>query len=247
MFICRYFIFNLQESSKYLLAKGQDEEAIAKNGRTITLTLEKLQAISGETTPVPLSSAQLFRRALRGTSLYRRLAVNSTITIWLGGKVSRTAGIHHSVSSGLGVNGTYRNYSIISVLAIPGSLIACWMVDWTRKGRFSFGGRKFAMSTFTALTGILAGVLEYACVTSLTQNAMYGVVTMPEVFPVPHRSCIWTASTVFFSLVNIAVATCGDLNTSVPVFVAASLFLVAASIKLMFLSPIEASFSIVSL
>jgi hypothetical protein len=29
MFICRYFIFNLQESSKYLLAKGRDEEALA--------------------------------------------------------------------------------------------------------------------------------------------------------------------------------------------------------------------------
>jgi sugar phosphate permease len=73
------------------------------------------------------------------------------------------------------------NYSIISVLAIPGSLIACWMVDWTRKGRVSFGGRKFAMALSTTLTGVFlflfttaknqAGVLAYSCVTSLTQCA----------------------------------------------------------------------------
>jgi hypothetical protein len=29
MFMCRYFVFNLQESSKYLLAKGRDEDALA--------------------------------------------------------------------------------------------------------------------------------------------------------------------------------------------------------------------------
>ncbi|KAF8512504.1 MFS general substrate transporter [Gautieria morchelliformis] len=277
MFICRYFIFNLQESSKYLLAKGRDEEAIAvlqrvakKNGRTITLTLEKLQAISGGTPPVPLSSAQLFRRALQGMSLShikplfatRRLAVNSTITIWLWGLIGLAYPLynaflpiylsHHSVSSGLGVNGTYRNYSIISVLAIPGSLIACWMVDWTRKGRFSFGGRKFAMATSTALTGIFlflfttatnqTGVLAYSCVTSLTQNAMYGVLYAytPEVFPAPHRGTADAVCSAFNRVTGLMapiIATYGDLNTSVPVFVAASLFLVAAS--LMLFLPIE--------
>lgn len=28
MFICRFFIFDLRESSKFLVAKGRDEEAI---------------------------------------------------------------------------------------------------------------------------------------------------------------------------------------------------------------------------
>ena len=28
MFICRFFVFDVQESSKYLVAQGRDEEAI---------------------------------------------------------------------------------------------------------------------------------------------------------------------------------------------------------------------------
>lgn len=52
MFVCRYFIFNLQESPKFLVATGQDEKAIEalgyianRNGKTITLTAEKLLAL----------------------------------------------------------------------------------------------------------------------------------------------------------------------------------------------------------
>ena len=52
MFICRYFIFSLQESPKFLVATGQDEKAIEaltyianRNGKTVTLTAEKLLAL----------------------------------------------------------------------------------------------------------------------------------------------------------------------------------------------------------
>lgn len=52
MFFCRYLIFDLQESSKYLVASGRDEEAIEalryiakRNGTTMSLTLEQLNAI----------------------------------------------------------------------------------------------------------------------------------------------------------------------------------------------------------
>jgi hypothetical protein len=41
-----------------------------RNGKTITLTLEKLQAVSGGQPSVGLSPAQLLKRALRGMSLY---------------------------------------------------------------------------------------------------------------------------------------------------------------------------------
>jgi len=33
------------------------------------------------------------------------------------------------------VGTTYKNYTIISVMGVPGSLIACLVVDWTRKSR----------------------------------------------------------------------------------------------------------------
>ena len=49
MFVCRYFIFDLQESPKFLVATGRDEDAIAaltyiakRNGKTISLTTEQL-------------------------------------------------------------------------------------------------------------------------------------------------------------------------------------------------------------
>lgn len=75
---------------------------------------------------------------------------------------------------------TYRNYSIISILGVPGSIIACVLVDWTRNaGKFAVGGRKFAMALSTVLTGIFlflfttsktqAAVLGYSCASGLTQ------------------------------------------------------------------------------
>lgn len=101
---------------------------------------------------------------------------------------------------------TYRNYTIISVLGVPGSIIACIIVDQTRRSQSGFvlGGRKFAMAISTALTGVFlflfttatdqAGVLGYNCASSLTSNAMYGVLYAytPEVFPAPHRG--WSPS-----------------------------------------------------
>ncbi|KAF8589870.1 MFS general substrate transporter [Ramaria rubella] len=298
MFICRYLVFDIQESSKYLLAKGRDEEALAvlqhvakKNGKTITLTLDRLRAASGGQPSVQLTSTQLFRHALKGLSLShikplfatRRLAINTSITLWLWGLIGLAYPLfnaflpiylsHHSVSSGSGINLTYRNYSIISVLSIPGSLIACWMVEWTRKGWLPLSGRKFAMALSTAFTGLFlflfttattqSGVLAYSCVTSLTQNAMYGVLYAytPEVFPAPHRGTADALCSAFNRITGVMapisacslawhwfseiivkynaylVATYGNLNTSVPVFVSASLFLVAATLVLFL--PIE--------
>lgn len=77
-------------------------------------------------------------------------------------------------------NQTYRDYSITSVCGIPGSIIACILVDWTRKtGKFSIGGRKMALALSTVLTGLFlflfttakgeASNLGFACASTLTQ------------------------------------------------------------------------------
>lgn len=81
------------------------------------------------------------------------------------------------------LNETYRDYTIVSVLGIPGSIIACVFVDWTRQtSKFSIGGRKLALAVSTALTGVFlflfttsktnAAYLGYSCASSLTQNAV---------------------------------------------------------------------------
>ena len=83
-----------------------------------------------------------------------------------------------------GVSTTYRNYTIISVMGVPGSIIACLVVDWSRKdaSRFALGGRKLTMALTTALTGIFLflfttakgedAVLGYNCASALTSNAV---------------------------------------------------------------------------
>ncbi|KAI0314336.1 major facilitator superfamily domain-containing protein [Amylostereum chailletii] len=226
MFIFRFILFDLQESAKYLVAKGRHAEAIEvlhhiarKNGKAITLTVEHFDAIGGQREASNLTKMETIRKSLTGLSLShvrplfatRRLAINTTITVLLWGIIGLAYPLFNGFitlylkarvpagSSSVGT--TYRNYTIISVLGIPGSILACLVVDWTRKdkSRFALGGRKLAMTITTALTGVFLflfttakgedAVLGYNCASALTTNAMYGVLYAytPEVFPAPHR------------------------------------------------------------
>ncbi|VDB95858.1 unnamed protein product [Peniophora sp. CBMAI 1063] len=285
MFIARFFLFNLQESPKFLVAKGRDEEAIkvleyiaTRNGRKISLTLAKLEAVGGVSDhPQGLSPFQLIRHSLSSLSFghvkplfaTRTLAINTSITIALWGLIGLASPLFNGFitlylkarTTGSGsLNETYLNYSIISILGAPGSVIACIIVDRTRRSRSGFvlGGRKYAMALFTALTGVFlflfttatnqAGVLGYNCASTLTTNAMFGVLYAytPEVFPAPHRGTGdgLASSTnrilgILAPVIKIATTKGATTvaNTNVPVFVSASLFL-GASI-LMLLLPIE--------
>ncbi|KAF8896637.1 major facilitator superfamily domain-containing protein [Infundibulicybe gibba] len=285
MFILRFVIFDLQESSKYLIAKGRDEDAIRvlqhlarRNGKEITLTLEALQKIQGGKALPPRTNLQVIKSAFTGFSLShvrplftgRKLALNSSITILLWGLIGLAYPLFNGflplylkarVSSNAGISETYRNYTIISVLGIPGSIIACVVVDWTRgSGRWAFGGRKLTMAVSTLLTGIFlflfttstteAAVLGYSCASGLTQNAMYGVLYAytPEVFPAPHRGTGDALASSFNRITGILAPVIKIATTSASgeatgatangsIFVSASLFIVAAI--LMIFLPIE--------
>lgn len=288
MFIMRFVVFDLQESSKYLVAKGRDEDAIrvlqhlaTRNGRTISLTLEQLQSVTEGKTIPPRTAWQTIRNSFTKFSLShvrplfsgRKLAINTTITILLWGLIGLGYPLFNGFlplylkqrvsSNGGGVASTYRNYTIISVLGIPGSLIACVAVDWTRhsNSRWSLGGRKLTMAVSTLLTGIFlflfttskteAAVLGYSCASGLTQNAMYGVLYAytPEVFPAPHRGTGDALASSFNRITGILAPVIKIATTSAsgvaasnstangPIFVAASLFIVATFL-MMFL-PIE--------
>ena len=78
------------------------------------------------------------------------------------------------------VSTTYRDYTIVSVLGVPGSIIACIVVDWTRNvGGYAVGGRKLSLAVFTLLTGVFLFLftisrdqptyLGFSCASSLTQ------------------------------------------------------------------------------
>ncbi|KAE9384900.1 MFS general substrate transporter [Gymnopus androsaceus JB14] len=285
MWVLRYIVFDLQESPKYLVAKGRDEDALkvlehiaSVNGKTLTLTLAQLQAASNEKNAagISMSNWQIIKHSLSSFSLShvkplfstRRLALNTSITIALWGLIGLAYPLFngffplylttHVEGGSSSVSTTYRNYVIFSILSIPGSVIACLVVDWSRKSEsgFSIGGRKLAMAVFTALTGIFL----FLFTTSTTQadasfiirraiNQQLTWITT-KVFPAPHRGTGDAICSSFNRMTGILAPAIKIVTTpmsgnasqataNAPIFVAASLFLVSA-ILMVFL-PIEVS------
>lgn len=91
---------------------------------------------------------------------------------------------------------TYRNYAILSIVGVPGSILAYFTVD----SRSAFLGRRgtLAISTFISASFLFlfvrygttsASQLAFSCVEAFSQNIMYGVLYAftPEIFPAPVR------------------------------------------------------------
>ncbi|KAL1704299.1 major facilitator superfamily domain-containing protein [Schizophyllum commune] len=153
MFVFRYFVFDLQESSKYLLARGRDEEALEvlqhiarRNGRKINLTLADLKLVKDE---AGRTNRDIARRTLKISLSHlkplcdgRRLAINTSMTILLWGLIGLAYPLFNAFlplylanrvsDNDSSIDTTYRNYSIISVLGIVGPGSAYLFVDWTR-------------------------------------------------------------------------------------------------------------------
>ncbi|KAI0089233.1 major facilitator superfamily domain-containing protein [Irpex rosettiformis] len=289
MFICRYFIFQLQESPKFLVATGQDEKAIEaltyiakRNGKTITLTAEKLLALGrvkarghkeGLLWQLKNSFTHLSLEHVRPLFSTKHLAINTTLIILIWGLLGLAYPLFNGflvlylqdkISFNSSLNHTYRDYIIVAVLGVPGSAIACFIVDWTRESRRSqsrwvLGGRKLALAVSTLATGLFlflfttstseASYLGFSCASSLTQNAMYGVLYAytPEVFPTPHRGTGDALASAFNRVMGlisplIKIATTSKNGTSsvdanIPVFISASLFVLASILAV--LLPIE--------
>ncbi|KAG5351540.1 hypothetical protein C0989_006048 [Termitomyces sp. Mn162] len=290
MFFIRFVVFDLQESPKYLVAKGRDQEAIAvlehiakRNGKKISLTLEQLSVIESAAEYTPKSNLEVVKSVFSTISLSHirplfsghKLAINSTLIILCWGLIGLAYPLFNSflplylqqriVSStdSDSINVTYRNFAIISIMGIPGSILACFIVDWTRgsKSRWSLGGRKLTMAISTGLTGLFlflfttsktdGAVLGWSCAAGATQNAMYGVLFAytPEVFPAPHRGTGDALASSFNRMMGILAPVIKIVTTSATgaaapgssangsIFVAATLFLVTA--VLMVFLPIE--------
>ncbi|KAF2162380.1 hypothetical protein M409DRAFT_69256 [Zasmidium cellare ATCC 36951] len=175
MFICRFFLFHLFESPKFLLSRGRQSEAVAVvhgiayfNGAKTWLTEDILNAIGGHPDEVPdqqLSVKQIIGRSLGKFSGERigplfngwKLGVN-TVCLWF---IWTTIGMGYplfnaflpqylSTAGGQDVSEstTYRNYVITSVVGVPGSILACYTVN------IKYVGRKGTMAIATLLSGI---------------------------------------------------------------------------------------------
>uniref|UniRef100_D8Q366 Major facilitator superfamily (MFS) profile domain-containing protein n=1 Tax=Schizophyllum commune (strain H4-8 / FGSC 9210) TaxID=578458 RepID=D8Q366_SCHCM len=137
---------------------------------------------------------------------------------------------------------TYRNQVILSVLGVPGALLAGWMVE------LPLLGRRGTLSISTLLTGvfILASttarssdvLLAWNCLYSFFSNMMYGVLyaLSPELFPTKERgtgNALTAAANRVFGIMAPIIALYADLTTSVPIFISGALFLVAGFVALL--------------
>ncbi|EEP76871.1 conserved hypothetical protein [Uncinocarpus reesii 1704] len=205
MFLCRFFLFHLYESPKFLLSRGRQAEAVAtihaiayKNKAKTWLTVDILNEIGGhpdeEPTSQKLSTTEVIKRQLvkfSGTRIAplfanKRLGI-TTVLLWF---CWSTIGMGYPLFNAflpqyLGnqeatpINIVYRNYAITSIVGVPGSIIACYTVD------IPYIGRKGTMAISTCISGIILfcftisknpnAQLTCTCLEAFFQNIMYGV------------------------------------------------------------------------
>ncbi|KAH6899907.1 major facilitator superfamily domain-containing protein [Thelonectria olida] len=135
---------------------------------------------------------------------------------------------------------TYRNYAIASVLGVPGSLLAAYLVDHPSP----FLGRRgtLAISTFLSAVFLFLFViygttpnsqLFFSCAEAFFQNIMYGVLYAftPEIFPAPVRGA-GTGVASFLNRVTglmapVLAATVPGDGATTPIYMSAALILSA--------------------
>lgn len=136
---------------------------------------------------------------------------------------------------------TYRNYAIQAVCGIPASVLGGLTVDLRRIGRRGTGaiaclGTGVFLFLFTrAATG--AAVVGFTCAVAFFQNLVYGLLYSytPELFPAPVRGTANGLVAVFNRLSGLMapiIAAYVGVDTDLPVWISASLFLVAGLVFL---------------
>ncbi|THH28193.1 hypothetical protein EUX98_g5997 [Antrodiella citrinella] len=162
----RFFLFHLEESPRFLVGLGRDEEAVAVlhrvaafNGRTCSLTVDQLvEAGELATEKAGISREETkTRHVLSKSSTYsidhikalfrtRKMAYSTSLLIILWGVIGLASTLYNNflpfllASRGAQFGDssyfiTYRNQVILSVLGIPGALLAGWAVEQPYVGR----------------------------------------------------------------------------------------------------------------
>lgn len=153
---------------------------------------------------------------------------NSFIPLYLERK-----GVQSGASS---LNITYRNYAIQAVCGIPASIIGGFTVDMKHIGRKGTGTLAclctgLFLFLFTRAT-TQASILGFTCAIAFFQNLVYGLLYSytPELFPAPIRGTGNGLVAMFNRLSGLMapiIAAYVGIETDVPVWISASLFVVA--------------------
>ncbi|THV45208.1 hypothetical protein BGAL_0516g00020 [Botrytis galanthina] len=263
MAISRWF-FDSIESPKFLLASNRQAEAVRsvralahKNGTKTWLTEEILNEIGGTAEVTNVVNTSIKARVRQAIASFgpetkkqisplfgnAELGVNTALLwiIWL------CIGIGYPLFNSFlpqylkggnkteSKSDTYRNYLIISTAAVPGSLLACYIVN--------VAGRKIPMAFATMIAGVCFFLftlrsdssfqLGFGCAASFFQNIMFGILYAytPETFPGSSRG---TGCGIAHSLNRLGgiiapliAANVGASNPSIPIYVSGSLIIVA--------------------
>ena len=189
MFSCRFFIFTLYESPKFLMGRGKEADAVRivhevarRNGKSTTLTLADLEVHDQEGRQ-GTDAAAILKRKLEKINLTHvralfaspKLAWSTSLIMLIWAFIGLGYPLYNAfipyiqqtrgASFGDGSTYiTYRNSLIIAILGVPGALIGGFLVEVPRFGR------KGALAVSTALTGVFL----LASTTALTSNALLG-------------------------------------------------------------------------
>ncbi|KAL4072455.1 major facilitator superfamily domain-containing protein [Scleroderma yunnanense] len=275
MWILRFFVFNLQESPKYLMGRGRDEEAVASvhrvaaiNGKTSNLSVEHLKEAAmlagdsnGNDGEMDTSAKAAAMRKLskfdanhvKPLFATRKLAYSTSILIILWALIGLAFPLYsvfvnyylQTRGAALGnesLSIVYRNQVILSVIGIPGGLMAGYLIE------LPMLGRRGTLAISTVLTGvfILASTtartpnsyLGWNCGYSFTSTVMYGVLyaISPELFPTKDRgtgNSLVSAANRIFGVMSPIIALYANIATSVPIWVSGGIFVSAGLIALL--------------
>lgn len=268
LFFIARFSFRVFESPRFYVARGRDDLAMetlhkmAKiNSSSTSLTIEALQKIDEMFPDESINSNTLLKQKLTKFDLQhlrscfgsRKMALSSTLVIFTWAIIGLAFPLYNaflpyylqsrgSATEKLSVSETYRNTLIVSVIGIPGAIVAGLLIE-TRIGR------KGTLTASLILTGVFLfcsttaktsnANLGWNCAFSFSSNIMYGVLYAytPEVFPTKIRgTAVGLAASANRVLGVFApiIAIYADLTTSAPIFVSGALFIASGVLVILF-------------
>lgn len=206
------------------------------------------------------ASNNILRRAIKNWAPHRitalfstpRMALSTGMMLFLWCAIGMAYPLYNSfipiyleakgVSSGGGsLNETYRNYAIQAVCGIPASIIGGFTVEMKRVGRKGTGAIAcLCTGVFLFLftrANTPASVLGFSCIIAFFQNLVYGLLYSytPELFPAPIRGTgngLVALVNRFSGLMAPIIAAYVGVETSMPIWISAALFIVAGVVFL---------------
>ncbi|KAI6780336.1 putative MFS-type transporter-like protein [Emericellopsis cladophorae] len=259
--LLRITIVRLRETPKYLLGMGRDAEVVEtfeylsrKYNRPCSLTLEKLEACG--TINDSHKKGGFFGELmvhLRGLFGTKKMGI-STSMIWFSWTLIGLAYPLFNVflpqylaARGAEFNRTpfetWRNYALTNVSGIFGPMLAGLLCNIRLLGRryTMVIGALITCAFFFGYTAVRKDYQDvlFTCLINFCLNIYYGTLYAytPEVLPSAHRATgngISVAFNRIMGIISAVVASEGNTATSVPIYVCAALFIVAAITSALF-------------